>query len=92
MFPGNLRRRVLGPTAEAPNLAMDDLIGGAEIDLECGCGALMKATLGELRHSPTLTSPNSHEIKGDRSQLDREMRPVDRALRNLDQSIRRIGK
>lgn len=72
---------------------MDDLIDGAEIDVDCPeCGGVVNAKVGELRRSPTLRCPNGHEIHVDGSQLDADLRPADRAMADFDRSIRNFGK
>jgi hypothetical protein len=71
----------------------DDLIDGAEIDVDCSeCGGVVSASVGELRRSPLLRCPNGHEIQVDGSQLDADLRPADRALNDLDQALRNFGK
>jgi hypothetical protein len=70
---------------------MDDLIDGAEIEVACDCGAVVKVTVGQLRQSPTLTCPHGHVVKVDGSQLDRDLRPVDHALDRLNRSIKNLS-
>jgi hypothetical protein len=71
---------------------MNDVIEGAELSVDCECGAVVKATVGQLRRSPTLTCPNGHEINVDGSQLDSDLRRADRALDKLDRTIKNFGK
>ncbi|HEX4466967.1 MAG TPA: hypothetical protein VH025_07255 [Solirubrobacteraceae bacterium] len=72
---------------------MDDVIDGAEIDVDCpDCGGVASARVGELRRSSTLRCPNGHEIEVDGSQLDADLRPADRAMAHFDRSIRNFGK
>jgi hypothetical protein len=70
---------------------MNQMIDGAKIELECSYGHVIKATVGQLRRSPTLQCPQGHRIRVDGSQFNRDLRPLDRAMTNLDQAIRRIG-
>jgi hypothetical protein len=71
---------------------MDDLIDGAEIEVPCDCGQVVKATVGELRRSPTLTCPQGHSIAVDGSQFDRDLQPVDREIKRLKDTLDNFGK
>jgi hypothetical protein len=71
---------------------MNDLIDGAEIEVDCDCGAVVKATVGQLRGSPTLMCPKGHRIEVDGSELDRDLRPADDALQKLDKALDNFGR
>jgi hypothetical protein len=47
------------------------------------CGVLVRATVGQVRRSPTLTCPNGHEVKVNATHLDRDQKNVDKALDDL---------
>jgi hypothetical protein len=66
---------------------MDDLIDGAELEIECDCGQVAKATVGQLRRSPTLQCPQGHSIAVDGSQFDRDLKPLDQQIKKLDQTL-----
>ncbi len=71
---------------------MDDLIDGAEIEVPCECGRVVKTTVRELRRSPTLQCPEGHTIVVDGSQFDRDLQPVDEALKKLNKTFDDFGK
>jgi hypothetical protein len=71
-------------------MPIEKAISEIEIEIECDCGQVVKATMRELRSGPTLTCPQGHSIVVDGSQFDRDLKPLDRELKRLDDTLDRI--